>query len=146
MIKDIASKCVEDLQKKIEAINANANGLLWVYSEANFLNASKGINFPAVGVIYEGMRGNSENEKTTNKIGGSGSLVVSLILAHNNGNFAGGSEIFNATAILDEMRSAIIDTKSPTGHKWRFVVEAPSEEKNGGVIWLQRWDTPVMIV
>ena len=140
---NIASKCVEDLRKKLEELSELKGKSFWVYNEEHLMDKTKGISFPAVGVIYEGIRSISENYKDTYKTGFSGELVTSVIVLQRPDNISYADTKTPAVALLDMIREKILGSRSPTGHVWRFVVEASATEKHGVVIWLQRWSTPV---
>jgi hypothetical protein len=47
-----------------------------------------------------------------------------------------------AITLLDTIRSTLMATRSPTGHFWRFLVEAPAQLKSNMVVWVSRWSTP----
>jgi hypothetical protein len=110
------------------------------------MNKTKGISFPAVGVVYEGMRPTSDGDKATHKLGISAELVASVMMFHRPDNMNAADTKTPAMTLLDSIRKEIMGSKSPTGHFWKFVVEAAATEKNGVVIWIQRWSTPVQLV
>ena len=79
-ITDVASKCVDDLKTKLESLAKLKGKAFWVYNEDHLMDKTKGITFPAVGVVYEGIRAVSENQKDTYKVGFSGELVASIMV------------------------------------------------------------------
>jgi hypothetical protein len=133
---------VRDILKTVPKVN---DKIVQVYSEEELGDAMKGVEFPCIGIVYEGMRAVPEM-KETNRQGVSAELVLSLIIVEKP-TTAGESRVKNRTInLLDLTRKAMHEGKSPAGHKWRFVLEAPASEKKGTVIWLQRWATPIQLV
>lgn len=143
MNDDFAQRCVADVKLALQSIAELTGKIVSVYSEEELMDASKGIAFPCIGVVYEGMR--SSPEPGSAKTGMAAELIVSLIMVER-AAAAGESYTKNAAlATLDDTRKALIGRQSPTGHKWRFIMEAPASEKKGTIIWLQRWATPAML-
>jgi hypothetical protein len=145
-ITDVAFRCVDDLKTKLESLAKLKGKAFWVYNEDHLMDKTKGITFPAVGVVYEGIRAVSENQKDTYKVGFSGELVASVMVIQRPDTISPADTKKPAVELLDDIRGQIMGTKSPSGHQWRFVVEASASEKNGVVIWIQRWSTPVQLM
>lgn len=117
------------------------------YDENDLLDVLKGIrNYPAVGIVYEGMRSMTEPGPTA-KVGLSAEIVLGFVLVER------GDEIHStnqkkvrAIEYLDAMRSQFIAQRSDvTKHFWHFVVEAPAALRSGAVVWIQRWSIPVQL-
>lgn len=133
---------VKELLKTLPELDGK---VIQVYSEDEMKDATKGVNFPCVAIVYEGMRAIPE-DKPTMRQGVSAELVLSLLITEKV-TTAGESKVKNRTInLLDLTRKAMHGGRSPAGHKWRFVLEAPASEKQGSVIWLQRWSTPIQLV
>lgn len=143
--KGIAERCVEDLQDKLEALLKAGKKMFWVYSEADLMNTAKGLSFPATGVVYEGMRAVQEGDKPSMRRGASTEIICVVALIVNPDMKASATIKTQAASLLDDFRGALLGTTSPTGHLWRFVVEAQAQEKDGTVVWIQRWSTPAQI-
>lgn len=147
-MNDLATKCVTDLKNHLAQLIA-AGKVFHVYSEEELMDKTKGITFPAVGVVYEGMRavneGVSGEARASHKLGVSCELVAAIMLIQRPDNISAADTKTPTLAMLDDIRQEIMGSKSPSGHFWKFVVEASAQEKNGVVIWLQRWSTPVQL-
>lgn len=145
-MNDIATKCVADLKAHLAQLIA-AGKVFHVYSEEELMDKTKGITFPAVGIVYEGMRAVPEDsDKKSVKIGVSAELIAAVMLIQRPDNISAADTKTPTMNLLDDIRQEIMGSKSPSGHWWKFVVEASANEKNGVVIWLQRWSTPVQLI
>jgi hypothetical protein len=133
---------------KLNAPPVNLTGKVVVaYDENDLLDVLKGVrSYPAVGIVYEGMRSQSETG-TTAQVGLSCEIVLGLVLVER------GDELHNTTQkrtraieYLDAMRYQFIGQKSTvTRHFWKFMVEAPAALRSGTVCWVQRWSVPVQL-
>lgn len=149
-MNDLATKCVTDLKTHLSQLIA-AGKVIHVYDENELMDKTKGLTFPAVGVVYEGMRAvpetsNAESSKVSHKLGVSGELIASIMILQRPDSISAADTKTPAMTLLDDVRQEIMGSRSPSGHFWRFMVEASALEKNGVVIWLQRWSTPVQLV
>lgn len=144
-MKDLASLCVTDLETRIKTLPQIASKVFHVYGEDDLTDSTKGISFPCVGVVYNGIRAMPEN-KETGKHGTSSELVVTLMLMVRDNTVATANVKEGALKLLDDMRDLIIRTKSPSGHLWRFQLESPVAGKKGVLAYIQRWATPVQLV
>lgn len=142
---DLAIKCIAEVKAHLQTVEKIKGKIVSVYSQEELTDSMKGITAPFVGVVYEGMRAVAE-QKETNRQGVSCELVVSLIVV-GRVTTAGESSMKNQTlGLLDDLRKAMRNCKSPAGHKWRFNMEAAAAEKQGTTMWIQRWTTPVQLV
>lgn len=148
-MNDLATKCVTDLKNHLTQLIA-AGKVFHVYSEEELMDKTKGLAFPAVGVVYEGMRavndGASGDARASHKLGVSCELIAAIMLIQRPDTISSTDMKTPTLAMLDDIRQEIMGSKSPSGHFWKFVVEASAQEKHGVVIWLQRWSTPVQLV
>lgn len=148
----IAQSCIDQIDAALQSIAKLTGKVLQVYTEAELLDKTKLVTLPAAGVMYEGMRAVSEGQqanavKTTHRVGITAELVLSIMIIETGGNVTGTANTKRlSTALLDLVRDRLMATKSPSGHNWRFIVEAAAEPKNGAVFWIQRWATPVMLI
>jgi hypothetical protein len=118
--------------------------VFYIRTEQELKDKLDGVVHPAVGVLYDGMRGGGSNGPS-HKTGLSGEITVSLLLAFTPEFPTGSEDAFVALRLLDRIRKLFADTRSPTGHFWRFIVEAPAVERDTEVLWIQRWATPVQL-
>lgn len=142
----IAINCIDDLVAKISKIPSVKGKVFHVYSEEELTERCKGITSLWVGVVYDGLRAISEGGKDTHKIGGSAELVASVIILFRQDTKATIDPKETVVSLLDTIRKGVITTKSPSGHFWKFQVEAAVEGKSGVLAYVQRWATPVQLV
>jgi hypothetical protein len=139
-------QCVMSMKEIVQSIAALQGKVVFVVDQDDLVAQLKGVrSFPAAGIMYEGMR-SRENDGQTAKLGISADMVISIVVVNR------GSDILNtdqtkltSITLLDQIRGKVIATRSPTGHFWRFVVEAAAAENEGVVFWVQRWSTPVQV-
>lgn len=97
---------------------------------------------PAIGVMYEGGRATG-----TQQIGLTAELVFSLFILTEQNVIA--PELLHVTTdtqvLIDAVKAAIQGVKSPTGHKWSWVLEAPAAKKGALLLWVQRWKTACVL-
>jgi len=137
------SECAHDLLTRLQSI-ADLNGkALFVFSEDDLLDKIKGVTLPAVGIVYEGMR--SMPEQGTAKVGISCELVFSLAVINRPEVLSKADTKTVTLNLLDQIRQTLLVTRSPTGHYWKFVVEAATSVRNGTVFWVSRWSTPIQL-
>lgn len=142
---------LDEASTKLLQLNAppvNLTGKVVVaYDENDLLDVLKGVRaFPAVGIVYEGMRSLSE-EGPTARVGMSCEIVLAFVLVER------GDEVHNtnqkkvrAIEYLDAMRLQFMGQRSTvTTHFWHFMVEAPAALRSGAVCWVQRWSVPVQM-
>lgn len=144
---------LEEASTKLLQLNAppvNLTGKVVIaYNEDDLLDVLKGVrSYPAVGIVYEGMRSLSEDSKgPTARVGLSCEVVLGLVLVEC------GDEIhptlqkkMRAVEYLDAMRYQFINQRSTvTQHYWHFMVEAPAALRSGTVCWVQRWSLPLQL-
>ena len=142
---DAASLCIADIETVLQSIAKLKGKVLQVYSEDELLDKTKPIAFPAAGVTYEGMRAVGE-AGSTHKVGISAEVVLSIILVETFSNVSSANTKKLSPPILDAIREGMMARRSPTGHFWKFIVEAAAKPANGTVLWVSRWSTPVQLV
>lgn len=112
-----------------------------VLSEEEFLKQMAVVPL-VVGVVYEGMRAFSGDKDVQAKGYTTEMMFVVLVsIATGSGMINGTPALPTLRLVLDQIRGALKNTRSGTGHFWKFQLEAQVEERNGRAMWVQRWTT-----
>lgn len=137
---------VTDLVSKISTVSEVAKDVYHIYADEDITEMTKGMGFPSVGVIYDGLRAAPEMG-ASGKQGLSAEMVFSVLYFYRLGP-AMATENTTATAlqVLDKIRDSIKKTRGPSGHLWRFQMEVAVGSKKGVVAYVQRWAIPVQLV
>lgn len=142
-MSDIVTLCVEDLAKKVKDIgefgSVGKEKVFSVYSEDDLLDKSKLLKFPAVGMMYEGLRSVPGADPSRQGLGAE--IGMALVLLMETKSVGGINSQNEAVRLLGLMRRAIKVTVSPTNHKWRFISEVPGGVLGNAVVYVQRWST-----
>lgn len=139
-----AISCTDDLIAKLSGIELLDKKTLTVYSMEDLLETLANVRKPAVGVLYEGAR--KVQAAGASQIGVSGEAVFSLLMVYETSVMSKRVDAKSpAHDLLDQMRGEIHGSRSPTGHFWSWVLEAPASQKANVTVWLQRWSTPVQL-
>jgi len=138
----------KDRLLQLNAPPVNLTGKVVIaYDENDLIDVLKGVRaFPAVGIVYEGMRSATESGSTA-RMGLSAEIVLGFVLVEK-GDEIHSTEQKKVRAIeyLDAMRYQFIGQRSTvTTHFWHFLVEAPAALRTGAVCWVQRWTLPVQM-
>ena len=138
--------CRDAMLASMQSIAKLNNKVLFSANEDSFLDNIKGVkSFPAGFVLYEGMRATPEQGSL--KIGGMAEMVFSLVVVSRDTAILSTDQAKDeAIKILDALRHGLLGVTSPTGHKWKFLVEAAASERDGALFWVQRWSTPISLV
>ena len=140
------SAVIEDVQTALQSIANLQNRSVFVYDDSDLQDKIKTIrSFPAVGVIYDGMRsvGDDSPKGHTQRKGVSAELVISLVFIMQPETIIKSDAKTPVIDLMNTVRSMMIGKLSPTGHQYRFVLEAPAALKNGMAFWVQRWAVPI---
>lgn len=144
----LAQQCIDDVMTKLkntlEFGDLGKEKVFTVYSEGDLLSKTKLVKYPAVGVMYEGIRANSGDPT---KQGLAADVQIALVLLLD-GRSTGALGINNdAARLLDKMRVEFKKhcQESPTRHKWRFVSETPAGDVGTILVYVQRWSTPIIL-
>ncbi len=133
-----------DLTSKIENVREVKSRVVSVYSQDDMLNKKKSLKYPAVGVLYIGIRGKTDSSKT----GAASNLICDILLlggnVHND-NIRGVDQKRASYEILEDIRNEIMCTYAPSGHKWTFISELPFHLNDGIMAYAQRWSTTVLL-
>jgi hypothetical protein len=117
-----------------------------VYNETDLIDKTRTVKaYPALGIVYEGMRSQTEEGATVKGL--SAEIVLAFVLIEQ-GEGIQQSKAKKTRAIdyLDAMRDQFMGERSTvTGHIWHFMVEAPAELRSDMVCWVQRWSLPVQL-
>jgi hypothetical protein len=136
---------VAEVMGRVQLIAQLANKIVFVYDDSDLADKIKGVKtFPAVGIIYDGMRSVPERGPSA-RVGLSAEVVISIVLVMQP------ETLFQADAktpvidLLTLIRNSMMATRSVTGHFWHFLVEAPADTKSGLAFWVQRWSVPIQL-
>lgn len=130
--------CTADLTAKVKSVKALNQKTITVLSvddlTAQLLNVVK----PAAGILYEGARpAPADGGK---QITVSVEVVYSILLLCETSVVSSKIDsVSPAHALLDAVRGEIHGSRSPTGHLWKWVMEAPAAQKGSLQVWVQRW-------
>lgn len=131
----------------LQSIAGLTNKALYVLSEAELMERGRVMSYPAVGVIYEGMRSHPDAQPA-HRVGLNVELGMAVVVFYRSGPSKDQDDANKtaALALLDQIRGKFLDTVGPSGKFWRFVAEAPALEKDGVVVWVQRWSLPATLM
>lgn len=116
-----------------------------VVDEADLLSDARLATYPAIGVIYEGMRSNGDGGPS-HRMGLSATASFAIVLLTSDKFPVGHDTKLTGLDLLDQIRDLLKDTKGPTGHTWRFEIESPVESRSNKVlVWVQRWSIPIQL-
>lgn len=144
--------CIDDLKAKINTITLLENKVITFTDPESVVRMMKGFQLPAVGVGYMGMRsadiGPGTETKVSRRQGLSAEIVFGVYAAFRDLRTYTAKEAYTdiTTQVMDDIRDAIKETDSPTGHRWRFVAEFPApvgQDVNAHIVWVQTWACPV---
>lgn len=141
--ESIVVACVDEMIKSVGLVPSFAGKVLHVYSEEELSVKLKGLSYPCAAVVYDGM---TSVLATGGGIGASGAMVLSVMVFFRMNTVATTDPKETILAMLDSLRKQIRKAKSPTGHSWQFLNEAPAQGKTGILAYVQRWSTPVQLV
>lgn len=136
--------CSADLSAKVKTVPTLGQKTITVMSIEDLTTQLASVTKPAVGILYEGAR--TVQDPNGKQVGVSGEIVFSiLMLAETSVVSAKVDMISPSHDMLDKIRGAIHGTRSPTGHFWRWVMEAPAAQKGSLQVWVQRWSCPIQL-
>lgn len=139
-------QCWDDLETRLQSV-ASLNRQVFKASSPQLLGAKlKALPPPAVGIVYEGIRSGSQPGVGLDH-GMSTTAVFGLYMAFSSAAFAPGVDIQTPiTDILHEIRTALLGKISASSHKWQFLVESFADSNTTHEIWVQRWQTPIILM
>jgi len=134
--------CLSDLQARVQLVVGLEQKTLICYNPDDLVDSLKAVPPPAVGVAYLGTQAAGEPGQARQGKAGIASFGLYLFIGT---PVPGLSAPPPAMEFLDLMRQQIIESTAPAGHRWRFVSESLADSSKGKAIWVQRWDTPVIL-
>jgi hypothetical protein len=142
--------CVQDVKDAVQSVAEFANRMVFVYDQKDAADKLKGLRtFPAAAIVYEGMRvseTSSPVQHSSGRMGSSVTLVTSIMIVdQGDGGLIKVDNRVSVMNLLGKVRRQMLDRRSPSGHYWKFVVEAEAAPANGLVFWIQRWQTPLQL-
>lgn len=145
----VVADVVQGMVTTLQSIAGLQGKTFHILTEEELFDRAKAVPFPAVGVVYEGMRSLGEPGKPTHKTGLSAKLNLAVVVFYQTkapvGQVAADALKPQALDLLDTIRNTIRVTPGPGTRTWEFLVEAPAVERNGVVVYIQRWTIPVML-
>lgn len=142
---NIVALTVADVEQRLQSIAVLAGKVLFVSDEDELADKLKaGVSYPAAAVVYEGMQSMPE-AKESHRVGLTSEMVIMICLVNRPSALVSSDTKVPSLQILTDIREKMKDSRSPTGHFWRFVVEAPVKNSNGIAFWIQRWSCPVQL-
>ena len=137
--------CWDDLEGRLQSV-ASLKKQVFKVSSPQLLGAKlKALPPPAVGVVYEGLRSVSQPGVGLNK-GLSTNAVFGLYMTFSSSSYAVGVDIQSPiTDILHEMRIALLEKVAASSHNWQFMVESFVDSNSTHEIWMQKWQTPIIL-
>lgn len=142
---EITSMSVEDIKAKVMSVLecAEQQKVFHIYNQELFLNSTKHIDTPAIGIVYEGIakKGWGTQEGLTSIL----AVSVVLLVGDKDLEVLGQEDKNLFIDMLGKFRHAIMGTYSPTGHKWGFVAERPLDISDRALCYYQRWETSIIL-
>lgn len=135
-------QCWEDLEARMQSIATLEKKVFKAADAENLAAQLKALPPPAVGIVYEGSRGQSEVGHARRGIEMVG--VFGIYLVVNNLKFAPGVDTKNLSInILKEIEDSVRASKAPTGHFWQFLVQSMVSNSKDHTVWVSRWQTVI---
>ncbi len=145
-LTDPLNRVLYDVYNRVQSIAVLTNRVLRVFDPNDAMDKLKGLqSYPGVGIIYEGTRSVDEHQPSA-KIGVMGDMVISIVVLNTPNTMINADTKTPTINLLNLIRQSLLGQKGPSGHFYRFIVEAAAVESKGAVIWVQRWSIPVALV
>lgn len=141
---DVVTQVVNDLSNLIREVPAVKQKVVYMYEQDELLNAKSQLGFPAVGVVYVGLRGKDDSSRT----GLAAEIVCDIYLIGGEActsKLIGADEKPTTTSLLDNIRNEIKCNTAPGQRKWKFVFEQPVQFDADVLAYVQRWTTTVVL-
>ena len=136
--------CTADLVTKVKSVPALGQKTITVMSIDDLTTQLTSVAKPAAGILYEGAR--TIQDQGGKQIGVSGEIVFSILMLVETSVVSSKVDMRSpAHDMLDLVREAIHGTRGPTGHFWKWMLEAPAAQKGSLQVWVQRWSCPVQL-
>lgn len=139
----LATQCSDDLILKLKTVTVFGKKIITVLSAEDLITQMTSAPKPALGVLYEGARAVPADNK---QLGLSAEVVFSILLLSETSAMSSRVDVATPThELLDQVRNSIQGTRSPTGHYWKFQLEAAAKPTGPLSVWVQRWSCPVQL-
>jgi len=161
MAHDIISELITDITVKMQTITAIKDKIIYMFDGDDLISEQSKIGVPAIGVVYNNMKGHSAGERKQGHHGLSATVTIDIYII-------GGQQCveliskstgvkMTTTEFLEQIRDAIKLTIPQTGtgasqvpvsqarRTWVFVLEAPASLSEGVIAYIQRWETVVLL-
>jgi len=144
-VNDIVTEAVADLTQRLRLTPAIKDKSVYLYDQDDLLHTKKTLGYPAAGVVYVGLRGNTDSSKT----GLAAELTCDIYLIGGDQCLSKIDDIkVTTTQILDDIRGtircAVLDLPGAQ-RKWMFVFETPAKFTEEVIAYVQRWKTVVLL-
>lgn len=144
---NLVTAILDDLKTKVETIDAFSKKTIKFIEPDVLAKGFDGVSLPACALAYEGLRAVAtpgSQPRVSHRVGlsASGSFGIYVVFANLKNITLRETYTDQTTVIMDSVRNAVKDTRSPVGHYYEFVAEFPFILK-GHTVWVQRWNTPV---
>lgn len=136
---DEATAHAADLIQRIDKIATATGKAIYAYEQDQFLAKAKELQFPAVGIFYNGLNANTDKGRRSE----SGEMVFDLIIVDDtsgSGCFSASGTTTTATTLLSLIRQELFEPTIALEKSWDFKSELPFDlgEKNK-IAYVQRW-------
>lgn len=146
MSDSVVVQAYDSILELVRGVEGYKSKTFEVYSDADIEDATKNITLPCAGIVYDGIKAISEQERATLKIGASAEIVFSVLIMFKKAPMASVAPSRDVINTLDGLRRRFRESKAPTGHKWRFISESMVATKANILVYAQRWSCPVQFV
>jgi hypothetical protein len=147
---NLATECVNHMVGLLRAVPGYTQKVYHVATEQELVDRFKTLNDSVIGVLYEGLRPTAGNEggRPGSSGGGGGTssdLNLAVIMFFRNETMGSTDYKLKYLTEVDTLRRALLRQRAPSGHFWRFMVEAYVAGKDGRLAIIQRWSTTVQL-
>lgn len=140
-MKNIAQLSIDNLEKVLASIPEFSNKKWTIVDQDDLFSKTAVLTYPCAGVVYEGLRSGNSAEGA----GKTSEIVCSIYVLYQVGTIGKVDYKPRAIQLLDSIRGKLMDTVSPSGHKWKFKFESPAEDMHKALVYYQRWSSVVIL-
>jgi hypothetical protein len=160
-VPDVISDLVADITTKLETITAIKDKIIYMFDSNDLVTERTKIGTPAIGVVYNSMRGHGAGDKKQGHHGLAATVTMDIYILGGDQCVEKISKVTGVkmatTEFLEQIRDAIKLTKPQTGtgasqvplpkaqRLWVFVLESPVEIGDELISYVQRWETKVLL-
>lgn len=128
--------CKDDLIERLETISALTGKIFYIETPEKLQDQAKMLVPPYAGVLYAMTKVDPDSQRG----GHSHTLVFTVYVAGQTQSWGGLDDKDSIIGILDEIFDTIVDTKAPSGHKWRFTSQQAAGTLEGMLVYEQTWE------